>query len=70
MFGSYCFIFDNQLVYSFLEKTVSLILVIPKLLVVCVVFRPHGLSFVHFGMAVDVLIRLMLGTHVDEMLWL
>lgn len=55
-----CFIFDNRLVYSFLEKTISPILVIPKLLVVGVGLRSHGLSFIHFGMSIDVvLVRLM-----------
>lgn len=56
-FRGYCFIFD--LVYSFLEKTISLI-VIPNLLVVHVGLRPHGLSFIHFGISIDVvLIQLM-----------
>lgn len=56
VWGGYRFMFDNQLVYSFLEKKISAILVIPQLLVVPVGLKPYGLSYIRFGESTDVVL--------------
>ena len=70
-FGADRLVLDNQLVYSFLEKTVSLVLSIPHLpAVLCVVLRPLGLSQPTLAcLLLLTFFRLCLGSHIGETLW-